>query len=181
MEKANQNYWLHQSGADYERQQIWRAEQGRAAYRAQETWLIDHLRDRSEQLGRPVRVLDFGCGFGRMARVLSACPFVDYHGYDFSETMIRQLLDEPPATLTDAGRRIRVAPSVTEAFAGATFDVVFTVSVLIHNTREDAARLLAEMKRLLDSGWAGKRVPSRCVSGVAAVARAGSAAPKWTV
>ncbi|MDF0499130.1 methyltransferase domain-containing protein [Burkholderia cenocepacia] len=149
MEKANQNYWLHQSGADYERQQNWRAEQGRAAYRAQEAWLVDHLRDRSEQLGRPVRVLDFGCGFGRMARVLSACPFVDYHGYDFSEAMIRQLLDEPPATLTDADRRIRVAPSVTEAFAGATFDVVFTVSVLIHNTREDAARLLAEMERLL--------------------------------
>ncbi|MEY8174954.1 MULTISPECIES: class I SAM-dependent methyltransferase [Burkholderia] len=149
MEKANQNYWLHQSGADYERQQNWRAEQGRAAYRAQEAWLIDHLRDRSEQLGRPVRVLDFGCGFGRMTRVLAAYPFVDYHGYDFSETMIRQLLDEPPATLTDADSRIRVAPSVTEAFAGTTFDVVFTVSVLIHNARDDAARLLMEMRSLL--------------------------------
>ncbi|MBU9439697.1 methyltransferase domain-containing protein [Burkholderia multivorans] len=149
MEKANQNYWLHQPGADYERQQNWRAEQGRAAYRAQEAWLIDHLRDRSEQLGRPVRVLDFGCGFGRMTRVLAAYPFVDYHGYDFSETMIRQLLDEPPATLTDADSRIRVAPSVTEAFAGTTFDVVFTVSVLIHNARDDAARLLMEMRSLL--------------------------------
>ncbi|MBN8162985.1 methyltransferase domain-containing protein [Burkholderia multivorans] len=149
MEKANQNYWLHQSGTDYERQQNWRAEQGRAAYRAQEAWLIDHLRDRSEQLGRPLRVLDFGCGFGRMTRVLAAYPFVDYHGYDFSETMIRQLLDEPPVTLTDADSRIRVAPSVTEAFAGTTFDVVFTVSVLIHNARDDAARLLMEMRSLL--------------------------------
>ncbi|MBR8214583.1 methyltransferase [Burkholderia vietnamiensis] len=149
MEKANQNYWLHQSGADYERQQSWRVEKGSAAYRAQETWLTDHLRDRSQQLGRPVRVLDFGCGFGRMARVLSGYPFVDYHGYDFSETMVRQLLDEPLPALTDAGSRIRVGPSVTEAFAGITFDVVFTVSVLIHNTREDAARLLAEMNCLL--------------------------------
>ncbi|KVD75153.1 hypothetical protein WK72_06440 [Burkholderia ubonensis] len=151
MEKANQNYWLNQHGADYERQQIWRAEQGRTAYREQETWLIGHLRDRSEQLGRPVRVLDFGCGFGRMARVLSAYPFVDYHGYDFSESMIRQLLDEPPATLADAGSRIRVASSVTEVFEGAAFDVVFTVSVLIHNTRDDVVRLLAEMKSLLQA------------------------------
>ena len=151
MDKANQNYWLNQPGADYERQQIWRTEQGLAAYRQQEVWLVEHLRDRSEQLGRPVRILDFGCGFGRMARVLSAYSFVDYHGYDFSDAMVQKLLDDPPATLTDVPRRIRVAPSVTEAFKGTVFDIVLTVSVLIHNAREDVARLLAEMKSLLNA------------------------------
>ncbi|HDR8973933.1 methyltransferase [Burkholderia vietnamiensis] len=152
MVKTNEDYWLRQPGADYERQQIWRSEQGRTDYRDQEAWLISHLRDLSERLGRPVRVLDFGCGFGRMARVLSSCPFVVYHGYDFSDSMVQQLLDNPPETLTDIGERVRVAPSVTAAFAGMSFDVVFTVSVLIHNAREDARRLLADMKSLLAEG-----------------------------
>lgn len=154
MAKVNENYWRQQSGAEYEQQQKGRTEQGQSRYREQEAWLVEHLRSESERLGRPVSVLDFGCGFGRMARVLAACPFVVYHGYDFSQSMVQQLLDSPPEGLPNAGERVRVASSVTDAFAGQRFDVVFTVSVLIHNSREDARNLIDEMRTLLrDDGY----------------------------
>lgn len=154
MVKANENYWRHQTGAEYERQQTGRTEQGLSHYREQEAWLVAHLRFESERLGRPVSVLDFGCGFGRMARVLAACPFVSYHGYDFSSSMVQQLFDSPPEGLHDVRDRVRVASSVMEAFGSERFDVVFTVSVLIHNTREDAKNLIDEMQALLrDSGY----------------------------
>jgi SAM-dependent methyltransferase len=149
MAKVNEDYWRQQSGADYEHQQKGRTEQGRSRYREQEAWLVAHLRSESERLGRPVSVLDFGCGFGRMARVLAACPFVIYHGYDFSASMAQQLLDSPPAGLPNVRECVRVAPSVTDAFDVERFDVIFTVSVLIHNTREDARNLISELLTLL--------------------------------
>lgn len=147
MANANEDYWRHQSGAEYEQQQLGRTEQGKSHYREQEAWLVEYLRSASDKLGRPVDVLDFGCGFGRMARVLSAYPFVAYHGYDFSEAMVQQLLVSPPAGLPDA--RVRVGPSLTETFGKERFDVIFTVSVLIHNTPENAKRLIGEMQTLL--------------------------------
>ncbi|WP_250477002.1 methyltransferase domain-containing protein [Caballeronia sp. INML1] len=149
MSRKNEDYWRSQDGEAYRRQQEWRSEQGNTNYRAQEAWLVAHLKQCSERLGRPVEVLDVGCGFGRMARVLADCPFVVYYGYDFSATMAKELLDAPPASLEPVAGRVRVAPNPREAFADRRFDIVFTVSVLIHNAREAAARVLSEMASLL--------------------------------
>jgi 2-polyprenyl-3-methyl-5-hydroxy-6-metoxy-1,4-benzoquinol methylase len=80
MTPTNQDYWQSQSGAEYRQQQQWRAAEGNQNYREQEAWIVAHLRRASERLGRPVKVLDFGCGFGRMAHVLAQCPFVEYYG-----------------------------------------------------------------------------------------------------
>ncbi|KND58483.1 hypothetical protein BSCH_00256c [Candidatus Paraburkholderia schumanniana] len=149
MTSTNQDYWQSQSGAEYRQQQQWRSAEGNQDYRDQEAWIVAHLQRASERLGRPVRVLDFGCGFGRMAHVLAQRPFVVYHGYDFSAPMVQPLLDAPPAGLEPAGECVRVAKSAPQAFPGLRFDVVFTVSVLIHNSREDASRLLGDMMSML--------------------------------
>lgn len=151
MSGKNQDYWQRQTGSEYQRQQEWRTGQGDSNYREQETWIVEHLRGLSERLGRPVDVLDFGCGFGRMAHVLAQYPFVVYHGYEFSAPMAQQLLDAPPPGLEPIDARVRVAASAREAFPGHSFDVVFTVSVLIHNARDDASRLLSDMISLLRS------------------------------
>ncbi|WP_248320399.1 class I SAM-dependent methyltransferase [Caballeronia sp. Sq4a] len=148
MSPVNQDYWQSQVGTEYRRQQEWRSDLGNSNYREQEAWVVAHLQALSGKLGRPVDVLDFGCGFGRMARVLSQYPFVRYHGYDFSEAMARELIDTPPAGL-DAAQAVRIAPTAAQAFAERRFDVVFTVSVLIHNAHDEAARILADMKSLL--------------------------------
>ncbi|CCD38273.1 Methyltransferase type 11 [Candidatus Paraburkholderia kirkii UZHbot1] len=149
MTSINQDYWQSQSGAEYRQQQQWRSAEGNQNYRDQEAWIVAHLQRASERLGRPVKVLDFGCGFGRMAHVLAQRPFVVYHGYDFSAPMVQPLLDAPPAGLEPAGERVRVAKSAPQAFPDLRFDVVFTVSVLIHNSREDASRLLGDMISML--------------------------------
>lgn len=149
--KSNE-YWLKKAGADYAYQQEQRSLHGNKSYRQQEHWLAEHLKDIAEQHKRPLRVLDFGCGFGRFARLLSKLDFVDYFGYDFSGSMVGPLLLDPPEGLAgDLGNRIRIAPSVREAYPTEEFDVVFTCSVLIHNPAVVAKQLLADMVRMIAS------------------------------
>lgn len=150
MRTENHEYWLSRDGHLYADQQRFRREAGNTNYAKQEEWLSGFLAERSEQLGRPVRVLDFGVGFGRLARVLSQHGFVDYFGFDISRSMVEPLLQDPPPSIAgDLQRRIRVGPSLGEAMQGEQFDVIFTVSVLIHNDREQAADVLSEMRGLL--------------------------------
>ncbi|MBH1426722.1 methyltransferase domain-containing protein [Stenotrophomonas maltophilia] len=150
MNTRNRDYWINRSGDLYADQQKIRREAGNSNYARQEAWLVGFLAERSEQLGRPVRVLDFGVGFGRLARLLPQHAFVDYFGFDISPAMVEPLLREPPVELAaDIERRIRVGSSLAEAMQGEQFDVIFTVSVLIHNDREQAADVLAQMRALL--------------------------------
>ena len=92
MRTENHEYWLSRDGHLYADQQRFRREAGNTNYAKQEEWLSGFLAERSEQLGRPVRVLDFGVGFGRLARVLSQHGFVDYFGFDISRSMDEPLL-----------------------------------------------------------------------------------------
>lgn len=152
MSTQNRDYWLSRSGDLYADQQKVRRKAGNGDYGRQEDWLSGFLAERSEFLGRPVRVLDFGVGFGRLARVLSQHAFVDYFGFDISATMVEPLLrDPPPGLASSIERRIRIGTSLREAIEGEKFDVIFTVSVLIHNDREQAAEVLAQMRALLAS------------------------------
>lgn len=84
MNTRNRDYWINRSGDLYADQQKVRREAGNSNYARQEAWLVGFLAERSEQLGRPVRVLDFGVGFGRLARLLPQHAFVDYFGFDIS-------------------------------------------------------------------------------------------------
>jgi SAM-dependent methyltransferase len=147
---VNSAYWRSRDGAYYLGQQQQRAAAGNAMYAQQERWLEDFLSNRSAELGRPLRVLDFGCGFGRLAQRLSGNPAVIYHGYDFSKPMVAPLFETPPEGLDLT--RVRVADSLSEAFPSETFDVIFTVAVLIHNTPENAIALVSQMMRKLTQG-----------------------------
>ncbi|HEY0661842.1 MAG TPA: methyltransferase [Lysobacter sp.] len=118
----------------------------------QEQWLATFLRERARAAGRPLRVLDVGCGFGRLAPMLVDVPGLHYHGYDISESMTAVLLADATDALASDGKRIRVADNPSEAFAGQTFDVVFTVSVMMHNAPADARRLFDDMSTLLAEG-----------------------------
>jgi SAM-dependent methyltransferase len=96
-------------------------------------------------------VLDFGCGFGRLAEPISALEGVAYHGYDFSSAMVADLLTAPPPALADVIRdRVRVADTVEAAFPGECFDVIFTISVLIHNSEDQARELISQMAGRLE-------------------------------
>jgi hypothetical protein len=66
--------------------------------------------------------------------------------------MVQPLLDSPPVDLTPVHSRVKVAPTITEAFNSKKFDVIFTVSVLIHNSPENSAALCQVMASMLSEG-----------------------------
>lgn len=148
MTEVNNEYWLHRDGRKYQDQQVQRTGAGVAIYGQQEQWLTQFLHDRAKKLGRPVRVLEFGCGFGRFAHLFAANPDVVYSGYDFSQSMVQPLYDALPEGLPV--ERIRVAATLGEAFPEERFDCVFTVSVLIHNSPSNAQRLVRDLLSRLE-------------------------------
>lgn len=165
MNTANRDYWKNRDGALYADQQVVRRESGNESYGRQEEWLLGFLRDRYASLGRPVRVLDYGVGFGRMAHVLAGVEGVEYYGYDISGPMVAPLLADPPAALRDGlEARVRVGEDVAETMSGLTFDVIFTVSVLIHNSPEQASAVVQGMRGLLDAAGVICLIENRAVS-----------------
>lgn len=153
---SNLEYWSNRAGEDYRSQQDSRRSNNNHSYALQEAWLVDFVRAfHTERRGARLRVLDYGCGFGRFAHILSTLDFVDYFGFDFSPSMTAPLFECPPASIKDVvSERVRVSGRLEDAFpVGETFDLIFTVSVLIHNQPSVVQGMLsAMMDRLAPHG-----------------------------
>jgi SAM-dependent methyltransferase len=141
-EPASHHYWKSLSGFQYLEMIRRREAAGCPGYAQQEQVLTSLVEAQRRHLGRDVEVLEFGCGFGRHATYLSRLPGIRYHGYDFSETMVEPLRQSPPPGLLPLEERVLVGPDVRAAVGARRFDVVFTVSVLIHNPPELIPALL---------------------------------------
>ncbi|HEY6908582.1 MAG TPA: methyltransferase domain-containing protein [Myxococcales bacterium] len=150
--EASSDYWRAMDGTLYE--ELIREREGNAnrAYQQQEAFLTEFVLAEKARLGRPIRILEFGCGFGRHARYLADLDGISYAGYDFSEKMIEPLRARPPRGVDPAN--LFVGTDVESAVAGRRFDLVFTVSVLIHNPPEKVPALIESMARLLEPGGA---------------------------
>ena len=101
--------------------------------------------------GRPAdgdgRWLDFGSGCGRVARHLfGRSPISDYRGVDVDRAQIAWAGRHLP------GRFSTIAPAPPMAFAGESFDVVFTISVFTHLDEAEQIAWLEELRRLLRPG-----------------------------
>jgi SAM-dependent methyltransferase len=132
----NHAYWKARHGGDYMAQQNLRRDAGSAAYAAQEALLEARVRALVAARGS-LRVLDFGCGFGRISRILASIPAVEVYAFDFSSAMsapLRAALDDGSVS----GVRLEVADSIVESFPGVEFDLIISVSVFIHNSPDDA-------------------------------------------
>jgi SAM-dependent methyltransferase len=149
MSGPNQEYWLRKSGVEYYLQQQGRTREGIRRYGQEEDWLLEFFDSRARKIQRPLRVLDFGCGFGRLARKLLGRDNIDYYGYDFSEAMCAPLFENPPIDQPELQRRVRVGAHVVDIFNSINFDVIFTVSVLIHNNPTVARAIVRDMSSLL--------------------------------
>lgn len=94
------------------------------------------------------RVLDWGCGCGRVTRyLLSRRPFPEVFGCDIDGSAV----DWCSAHLTP-GRFTAIAPAPPTPYPDGMFDVIIGCSVFTHLGRDDQHRWLAEMRRILAPG-----------------------------
>jgi SAM-dependent methyltransferase/glycosyltransferase involved in cell wall biosynthesis len=147
-------YWKNVDGHAYELLVRSRQQTGAAAYQQQERVLAAFITAERDRRGGVIDVLEFGCGYGRHARYLSGMEGVRYHGYDFSEGMTEPLRRDPPPALLPVTEHLFVGPDVAGAVGSRRFDVVFTVSVLIHNPPERAQDIVRALRQLVKPGGA---------------------------
>jgi ubiquinone/menaquinone biosynthesis C-methylase UbiE len=101
------------------------------------------------------RVLDLGCGYGRVAKYLLARRTFDaYIGVDGSTTMLR--LFESRYASRDVERRtplVLIHSSIDETLLeDASVDAVFSCAVLLHNPKGTCQRAINEAHRVLKPG-----------------------------
>jgi SAM-dependent methyltransferase len=100
------------------------------------------------ELGPAVRMLDWGCGSGRVTtHFLSLADGPTVVGCDIDGEAIRWCSDE-----LRGGTFLAVRPEPPTPFPDAAFDLVVSYSVLTHLDGRQQARWLAEVARLLRPG-----------------------------
>ncbi|WP_326573317.1 class I SAM-dependent methyltransferase [Actinacidiphila glaucinigra] len=99
-------------------------------------------------VGPTARILDYGCGYGRVMGELSERGFSDVSGVDLSPALIERGRQMTP----DLRFAVLESPP-TVACAAASFDVVVLFAVLTCVPDDDAQRaLVAELSRVLVPG-----------------------------
>jgi SAM-dependent methyltransferase len=149
---GNNEYWQSLSGYTYEQIIRDREARGNKNYAQQEQFLTSFIASEQQRRGRVIGILEVGCGFGRHARYLSCLDSVRYHGYDSSASMTAPLSEDPPIELQPTNEHIFVGPDVQFALGSRKFDVIFTVSVLIHNSPDQVGPLVTKMTESLSDG-----------------------------
>ncbi|GBD34164.1 2-methyl-6-phytyl-1,4-hydroquinone methyltransferase [bacterium HR34] len=99
------------------------------------------------------KVLDFGCGNGRLYHLLSKNKNIYYYGVDVSENLVKIAQNNLP---TGESCQVKVMEDPLKLdFPDNFFDVVFSIAVFHHIPSKDFRnKILAEIKRLLkDNGF----------------------------
>lgn len=95
-------------------------------------------------LGCARRVLDFGCGCGRVIRHWSDRTATDWHGSDVNERLVAWCRDH----LVFASFAVNdLAPPLR--YESDSFDAIYAISVLTHLDEDLGGRWLAELARIL--------------------------------
>jgi SAM-dependent methyltransferase len=100
--------------------------------------------------GKPLtgcpRILDWGCGCGRIARYMSGLPEIFFAGCDIDKDNIDWCTEHLNGTFTTT----RACPPLP--FAAASFDLVYGVSVFTHMRERLQDAWLAELNRITAPG-----------------------------
>lgn len=98
-------------------------------------------------LGEGTRLLDFGCGCGRVLRNWGAYPGLEAWGSDLNPDMVRWV----EANLPFAHAQVNgLAPPLEHD--DATFDLVYAISVFTHLPQAIGVAWMAELRRVLRPG-----------------------------
>jgi SAM-dependent methyltransferase len=95
----------------------------------------------------PVRVLDWGCGCGRVLRWWKDMPDAEIHGCDYDP----QLVEWVDRNLDFAAAEVNeLSPPLP--YGGESFDFVYAISIFTHLTDELVAAWMREIHRVLAPG-----------------------------
>ncbi len=141
MQDAPNYQWWRENGSSW-MSEVAELRSHMPIYYLQQTLLAEII-----ERNAPGKVLEFGCGFGRHMKCLSQIDGIDVHGYDQSHTMVDGMLEWcSPEWMKD---HVTIgAPLNPLPFPDQSFDVTFTVSVLIHIRPEHIEFILSELRRV---------------------------------
>lgn len=131
-------------------------------FRATGRYCVDRVRAAASGLGHPLgdRVLDFGCGVGRLSNPLAALGHTVV-GVDIAEGMV---LRADAANQHPERLRFLTYDGYTLPFADGEFDAVVSLFVLQHMPPPVQLRCLVELLRVLKPGGVlGIQLPVRAV------------------
>jgi tellurite methyltransferase len=125
----------------------WRTDHGRAAWADADPWVAGVLPQLRERAAR--RTLDLGCGPGRHA-VFFARAGLESFGLDARAHGI----EHAARASREAGVTLYLKQSSLAAlpYPDDSFDYVLAFNVIYHGTEAEAARVLAEVRRVLRPG-----------------------------
>ncbi len=138
--------WQLTVDVTYEGSYLWGFEQNDTRY-DQKTGKV-HASALRSLIPTNARVLDIGCGYGRIERFL-APHCAEIHGVDVSATAIRRAKQYVPEANCHFHK---IRDRNLSPFPDGWFDFVFSVGTLQHVSREATFGLLAETYRVLRPG-----------------------------
>jgi SAM-dependent methyltransferase len=118
----------------------WFIESGRVQAQVIEAALARH----GSQIGEVERMLDFGCGCGRVTRHWATAGSTEVYGSDFNPALVRWC-----ATNLGFGHFSVNGSEPPLSYESDTFDVVYLMSVLTHLTESATRAWIDELSRVL--------------------------------
>lgn len=110
--------------------------------------VLEHSLLRMFGLRDDSRVVDVGCGAGRLARQLARCPDMRYFGID----VVKELLDYTRRKVTRPDFAFQLVAGNTIPVADAQADFVTFFSVFTHLLHEESFAYLEQTRRVLAPG-----------------------------
>lgn len=125
----------------------WEKRGGETYFREQEKYLSrtersDFITDEIAKL-QVSNMLEVGCGYGKQLRSLRKKTTAGLAGVDFSHAQLKKAKD-----LGVDGILLQEADARDLPFGDKTFDLVFSSAVILHHSRQNAAKILSEMIRV---------------------------------
>lgn len=115
--------------------------------------LVDAISKLSWNFGDSTRVLDFGCGFGRLTRFfLKDVNYGNLYGIDTVPQFLHMCQALFPAACMPTNNFIRTKPLPPTDFESQSFDLISAFSVFSHLSEKAAGLWINEFARLLRPG-----------------------------